>query len=108
MFNLLCLVAFSRALEDRICPLIEGKYRFCITPSAVFNLRESSRQMLKQTHIIKSVPVVRAVFGLKSVREIFNLEIGPIFASTHLLNHFSVFIDILIKPNISQNDGVIT
>jgi len=98
--TLLNVVAFSRAIEDGLCPVRNGRFLFAITPSFAV-----TDEFLSDTHLswedhLQEVPGALTIMAMREIQGISSIEYGPLFPSTHRPGHMCILMLIYLNPEI--------
>ena len=97
--TLLNLVAFSRAIEDKVCTVTKGEHVFYVTPSFKLPRRRIS---FEPDEIIFSKLSLgfKTIISLQNIKGIDKISLGHLKESNHLPGYMTIPMILYLNPKI--------
>lgn len=96
--TLLNIVAFSRAIENNLCPVDGGQYLFAVTPSSPETLPRLLKAEIPLEEQLRRVAGAATIMALRRIKGVSDIELGPLFLSTHQPGHTYILMILHLVP----------
>ena len=98
--TLLNVVAFSRAIEDGLCPVRDGQFLFAVTPSSADTESRLLHSQLPWEERLQGIPGAATIMTMQEIEGISHIELGPLFPSMHRPGHICILMFVFLDPEV--------